>query len=87
MTVAEPNHMETRSQQTPFRGKRGFIAALVALVAAGLTRESDEYKETQKRGYRHGKHNGAQPGAFGGPNRAKAHRMLYVKQHAGEQNR
>lgn len=70
--------METRPKQTPFRGKRGFIAALVALAAAGIGRGSDEFAQTQKRGFRHGKHNGRQPGAFGGPKAAKSHRRLYV---------
>ena len=75
--------MFTRPTQTPFRGKRGFIAALTAVLAAGLTKDSLEYRETRKRGYRHGKHNGRQPGAFGGPTRAKAHRRLYLASRTG----
>jgi hypothetical protein len=69
--------METRPKQ-PFRAKRGFFAALASLLSLGIDRESDKYRETERRGHGHGKHNGAQPGAFGGPRSAKAHRRLYV---------
>lgn len=66
------------NNNTPFRGKRGFMAALLGLLAAGVSRTSEEYKSTQKRGFRHGKHNGRASGAFGGKAAAKAHRTLYV---------
>jgi len=56
------------------------MVALMALVASGYGRETDRYKQTVKLGYRHGKHNGQTPGAFGGKKAAKGHRTLYVKQ-------
>lgn len=61
-----------------FRGRATMLAALSAILASGLGRESWSYKAALRRGFRRGKHNGRQPGAFGGPSRAKRHRSLYV---------
>lgn len=72
--------MSTHAKNPPFRSKRGFLAALSALVSAGMHRQTEAYKATAKRGFRNGKHGGKADGAFGGRNTAKPHRALYVGQ-------
>jgi hypothetical protein len=68
-------------RQTPFRGRGAFLAALASVPALGFQRGSKEWNEVKGCGDRHGKHNGAIPGAFGGPGRAKRHRSVYVREH------
>lgn len=69
--------MNLRPRTTPFRGKRGLIAALFAFIAGGGSTDSEAYLNTKRAGFRSGKHNGRQPGAFGGSKTAKAHRRPY----------
>lgn len=75
--------METRPVQTQFRSKRGLLSALVSLTLTlnGLAADSEQYKQTQQRGFKRGKHSGQNNGSFGGPRAAKSHRLLFLHPH------
>jgi len=65
-------------RNAPFRSKAALFIALASLVESGYKPGSHAYDLTAKAGYRNGKHNGKQAGAFGGSKAAKNHRKLYV---------
>lgn len=62
-----------RRPPTTRRGFMGLLSVLAVAFGAG----SAEWSSAQKRGFRQGKHNGQNPGAFGRV-AAKSHRALYV---------
>lgn len=72
--------MNIKPRTIPFRSKTGLLAALAALVSMGAGPQDDVYRSTRRAGVRNGKHSGRNPGAFGGPKAAKAHRVRYIKQ-------
>jgi len=67
-----------RPRTAPFRTKSGLMAALAALLSLVVKRDDNKYTDVARMSVRNGKHSGRNPGAFGGPNRAKKHRKHYL---------
>ena len=51
---------------------------LSSMLSLGVKADDPQFQAMRSNGCRNGKHSGYNPGAFGGPSRAKNHRKHYL---------